>query len=61
MTRASQGMELAKRAGYYGGIGGITDFAVSTPEKLGTLSDTIGLTEQTELEGLEGRKEQQKF
>ena len=56
MTRASQGMELAKRAGYYGGIGGITDFAVSTPEKLGTLSDTIGLTEQTELEGLEGRE-----
>ena len=56
MTRASQGMELAKRAGYYGGIGGITDFAVSTPEKLGTLSDTIGLTEQTELEGLEGKE-----
>ena len=56
MTRASQGMELAKRAGYYGGIGGITDFAVSTPDDLGTLSDVIGLTEQTDFEGLTGKE-----
>jgi hypothetical protein len=54
MTRASQGMELAKRAGYFGGVGGVTDFAVSTPSKLGTLSDFTGLTEQTDFEGLEG-------
>jgi len=56
MTRASQGMELAKRAGYYGGIGGITDFAVSTPGDLGTLSDVVGLTEQTDFEGLSGKE-----
>jgi len=56
MTRASQGMELAKRAGYYGGIGGITDFAVSTPDDLGTLSDVVGLTEQTDFEGLTGKQ-----
>ena len=56
MTRASQGMELAKRAGYYGGIGGITDFAVSTPDDLGTLSDVVGLTEQTDFEGLTGKE-----
>ena len=56
MTRAAQGMELAKRAGYYGGIGGLTDFAVSTPEELGTLSDVVGLTQRTDLEGLTGRE-----
>jgi len=56
MTRASQGMELAKRAGYYGSIGGITDFAVSTPDDLGTLSDVVGLTEQTDFEGLTGKE-----
>ena len=56
MTRASQGIELAKRAGYYGGIGGITDFAVSTPDDLGTLSDVVGLTEQTDFEGLTGKQ-----
>ena len=56
MTRAAQGVELAKRAGYYGGIGGLTDFAVSTPEKLGTLSDVVGLTQRTDLEGLTGRE-----
>jgi hypothetical protein len=56
MTRAAQGMELAKRAGYYGSMAGITDFAVSTPEKLGTLSDVTGLTEQTDFEGLEGKE-----
>ena len=56
MTRASQGMELAKRAGYYGGIGGLTDFAVSTPDDLGTLSDVVGLTEQTDFEGLTGKE-----
>ena len=56
MTRASQGMELAKRAGYYGSIGGITDFAVSTPGDLGTLSDVVGLTEETDFEGLSGKE-----
>jgi len=53
--RFGQAAELAKRAGYFGTVGGITDFAVSTPEKLPTLSDVTGLTEQTDFEGLEGR------
>ena len=52
----AKGMELTKRAGYFGTIGGITDFAVSTPEKLGTLSDTLGITEQTDFEGLSGQE-----
>ena len=30
-TIGAKSAELAKRAGYYGSIGGITDFAVSTP------------------------------
>ena len=55
ISRLGQTAELAKRAGYFGGIGAVTDFAVSTPEKLGTLSDFTGLTEQTDFEGLEGR------
>jgi hypothetical protein len=52
----AKGMELTKRAGYFGTIGGITDFAVSTPEKLGTLSDVLGVTEQTDFEGLSGQE-----
>ena len=36
-------------------IGGLTDFAVSTPGKLGTISDLTGLTEQTDFEGLTGK------
>jgi hypothetical protein len=54
-TRAAKGTELVKRAGYYGSLGGLTDFAVSTPDKLGTLSDLTGLTQQTDLRGLSGR------
>ena len=46
-TKAAKGTELVKRAGYYGTLGGLTDFAVSTPGKLGTLSDLTGLTQQT--------------
>jgi hypothetical protein len=37
--------ELAKRAGYWGTLGGITDFAVSTPGDLTTLSETVGFGE----------------
>ena len=32
------GGELAKRAGIWGALGGITDFAVSTPGDLTTLN-----------------------
>ena len=34
------GGELAKRAGYWGALGGVTDFAVSTPGDLTTLTET---------------------
>jgi hypothetical protein len=36
------GGELAKRTGYWGSLGGITDFVVSTPGDLNTLSETVG-------------------
>jgi len=55
-TRTSKGAELVKRAGYFGGIGGITDLAVSTPGSIETLSENLGLVEKTSLEGLEGRE-----
>jgi hypothetical protein len=35
ISRIGQAGELAKRAGYFGTIGGIVDTVVSTPEKLG--------------------------
>ena len=56
LSNVGKGIELTKRAGYFGTIGGITDLAVSTPEKLGTLSDTLGITEQTDFEGLSGQE-----
>jgi hypothetical protein len=55
-SNLAKGMELTKRAGYFGTIGGITDFAVSTPEKLGTLSDTLGITEQSDIGSLTGKE-----
>jgi hypothetical protein len=55
LSKAGKAAELTKRAGYFGGIGGVVDFAVSTPSELGTLSDITGITEQTDYSGLEGR------
>ena len=34
--------ELAKRTGFYGSIGGITDFVVSDPEENKTIAQTLG-------------------
>ena len=48
------GGELAKRAGYWGTLGGITDFAVSTPGDLTTLSSTLGFGEDYKGDELEG-------
>jgi hypothetical protein len=56
LTTSAKGVELVKRAGYFGTIGGITDFAVSTPGTISTLSEDLGLIEKTDLEGLEGRE-----
>ena len=46
--------ELAKRAGYWGALGGVTDFAVSTPGDLTTLSSTLGFGEDYKGDELEG-------
>jgi hypothetical protein len=42
---AGAGAELTKRAAYYGGIGGITDFAVSSPGENRTIAQTLGYGE----------------
>ena len=55
------GGELAKRAGYYGSIGGITDFAVSTPGDLTTLSETLGFGEAYKGDELEGSAKAAEF
>jgi hypothetical protein len=46
-------MELAKRAGYFGTIGGASDIVASTSEQ-GTLSDSLGITEEKNVSELEG-------
>lgn len=55
-TTGAKGMELMKRSGYFGTIGGVTDFAVSTPGTISTLSEDLGLMPETDLEGLSGRE-----
>ena len=56
LSAPAKGVELIKRAGYFGSIGGIADFAASTPGTISTLSEDLGLIEKTDLEGLEGRE-----
>jgi len=48
------GGELAKRAGYWGALGGVTDFAVSTPGDLTTLTETVGFGEAYKGDELKG-------
>jgi len=60
-TIGAKGAELAKRAGYYGSIGGITDFAVSTPGDLTTLSETMGFGEAYKGNELEGSAKAAEF
>ena len=52
-SASAKGMELAKRAGYFGAIGGASDIVASTSEQ-GTLSDILGITEQKDVSELEG-------
>ena len=47
--------ELAKRAGYFGAIGGLTDIVVSSPGINQTAGEQFGLYEGYEGEGLSGR------
>jgi len=56
LSGAAKGAELVKRAGYFGGLGGAVDFAVSNPSEQTTLTDALGLTESKDLNRLEGRE-----
>ena len=51
----AKGVELARRAGYFGAVGGITDFVASVPEDSSTLTESFGLTEKPDVRSLEGR------
>ena len=51
----AKAQELVKRAGYFGALGGVTDFAVSTSEQT-TALDALGLTEKEDLDSLSGRE-----
>ena len=53
--------ELAKRAGYWGALGGVTDFAVSTPGDLTTLSSTLGFGEGYKGDELKGSAKAAEF
>ena len=46
--------ELAKRTGFYGSIGGITDFVVSDPAENRTIAQTLGYAEDYKGEQLKG-------
>jgi len=46
--------ELAKRTGFYGSIGGITDFVVSDPEENKTIAQTLGYAEDYKGDELKG-------
>ena len=46
--------ELAKRTGFYGSIGGITDFVVSDPEENRTIAQTLGYAEDYKGDELKG-------
>jgi len=56
VTLGAKGLELAKRAGYFGATGGVLDLAVSRPGSQQTLSEAVGLTESKNLDELEGRE-----
>lgn len=56
VTIGAKGLELAKRAGYFGATGGVLDLAVSRPGSQQTLSEAVGLTESKNLDELEGRE-----
>ena len=52
----AKGAEIAKRAGYWGALGGATDLAVSVPTQNSALSDMIGITEAPNFNELEGKE-----
>ncbi len=60
-TIGAKSAELAKRAGYYGSIGGVTDFAVSTPGDLPTFAETFGFGEAYKGDELKGSAKATEF
>lgn len=53
-TIGAKTAELAKRTGFYGSIGGITDFVVSDPEENKTIAQTLGYAEDYKGDELKG-------
>ena len=54
-TIGAKGTEIARRAGYWGALGGATDIAVSVPTKNVVLSDMLGITETPDLASATGK------
>ncbi len=54
-TVGAKGVEIARRAGYWGALGGATDIAVSVPTKNVVLSDMLGITETPDLASATGK------
>ena len=52
----AKGAEIAKRAGYWGALGGATDIAVSIPTKNASISDMVGLTEAPNFNDMTGEE-----
>ena len=55
-TIGAKGTEIARRAGYWGALGGATDIAVSVPTKNVVLSDMLGITETPDLASATGKE-----
>lgn len=49
-----KGLEIARRAGYFGAIGGATDIAVGVTGRDKALGEVLGIQEETDLSGLSG-------
>ena len=55
-TIGAKGTEIARRAGYWGALGGATDIAVSVPTKNVVLYDMLGITETPDLASATGKE-----
>jgi hypothetical protein len=55
-TIVDKSLAIAKKAGYFGGIGGLADFAVSVPGVNQTIGEQFGLTEEYQGDELRGRE-----
>jgi hypothetical protein len=55
-TAIDKSLAIVKKGGYFGGIGGLADFAVSVPGVNQTIGEQFGLTEAYQGEDLRGRE-----